>query len=150
MWDLTDVLEGEVLGKGTKTQVSSLASSHRGEAETSPYQGQHTNSPAASHLRASPGASEMEDLRAKIQAWLKDLLRCPGAGELALCQRLQEAKRVWSSVALLCQALSPSTAMTCLFAGTGCEPPDGESWAQGPWYFFVTSHKVRPTLLSLC
>lgn len=80
--------------KLTNLNVSSLASSHRGEAETSPYQGQHANSPAASHLRASPGAAETEDSRAKIQAWLKELLRCPGAGELALCQRLQEAKRV--------------------------------------------------------
>lgn len=111
---------------------------------------QPANCSAASHLKSSVGVGKVEDLRKNIQAWLKEQQYCLGAGGIALCQWLQEAQRVWSSFVLLCQALSPSAAVTCLLAGTGCEPPDGESWAQGPWYFFVTSHKARPTLLPLC
>lgn len=48
------------------------------------------------------------------------------------------------STTFLCQALLASPAVTWLFAGTGCETSDGESWAQGPWCFFVTILKQVP------
>lgn len=131
--------------------VSSLASSHADWRTTYPYHCPNGQTVLLLHTWSPP-----QDW-AKWRTWEQTFN--PGSrssctalvqGQPALRQWPQEAKRVWSSFMSLCQALSPSAAVTCLLAGTGCELPDGESWAQGSRYFFVTSHRARPTLLPPC
>lgn len=84
--------EWTLCSKLINLNVSSLASSHTDGATTPPYQKHHANPSTALHLQASSRAGET-GFEGKIEAWLKALL-CPGTGEPALCQGLQEAKRM--------------------------------------------------------